>query len=99
MEPTRNYVFRQIVSESILVPISPNLKERDCLYVMNPVGRVIYEELQKGGSADSAAARVREEFELSAETDVTGDVAAFITQLTEIEAVKEASREVASGAP
>ena len=90
---TNHYVFRNIVHETLLVPVSPNLRERDCLYVLNPVARVLYEELKKATPRQILKERILAEFSLSAEDQAAleSDIEAFVADLCQIEALTESS--------
>ena len=87
MQATKNYVLRKIVDESILVPISPSLKHRDCLFVLNPTARAIYEGFRARLSDDEIVERVLEEFDGVEESALRSDVSRLAQQLVEIEAL------------
>lgn len=84
---TPNYVLRNIVHESILVPVSASLRHRDCLYVLNPVACAIYEELRAGTNVSDLPQRLQNRFDCDHSTNLSADIDEFISQLIEIEAI------------
>ena len=88
---TRKYVLRKIVRESMLIPVSPALKERDCLYVLNATGYELYAHIHTAGTcrADDLKAHLLSHFVCQDEEQVTADVKNTLTQLLEIEAITE----------
>ena len=91
LQITKNYVLRKIVDESILVPISPNLKQRDCLYVLNQTGHAIYQGVLNGLNIEQICENIRVDFDVSSPQLVENDISAFLQEMIEIEAVSETS--------
>lgn len=90
LSPSRKYVLRKIVDESLLVPVSPQLKERNCLYVLNETSRRIYEGLASGGSPKELAKSFATEFNITEEAALA-DIQECLSMLCEIEALDEFS--------
>ena len=88
---TANYVLRKIADESILVPVSPKLKNRDCLFVLNVTGYAVYAGLKAGRAIADLRRELLETFEGATEAEVTADVAELVSQLIEIEALRDAA--------
>lgn len=84
---TKNYVLRKIVDESILVPISPSLKERDCLYVLNLSGSLIYEGVKQGKSKDEIHKILIHEFDELPLERLQEDQDTFLSKMIDIEAM------------
>lgn len=103
-EITSKFVLRQIAEESILVPISVNLRERDCLFVLNPVAGLIYNLIKDNLIKDNLKtdkfplAKIKEAV-LSGFTDVDesqldDDIKGCLQQLLQVEAIIEVTDEV-----
>lgn len=75
-----NFVPRNIAGEHILVPIKRQPGEQDHLFVLNPVGGFIWEQLSKDASVSTVCSKVAEEFAVSPE-QATMDVTTFLQQL------------------
>ena len=82
----KNFVFRQIENETILVPIRNNVGDMDCLYNLNEVGAFIWQQIDGRKSLFDIKKMVVSEFDvpgLTAETDLSE----FIADLKDISAV------------
>jgi hypothetical protein len=88
---TSNYVMRKIVDESILVPVSPQLKSRDCLFVMNPTACAVYEGLRAGLATDEILQTMLDEYENVRSEELQTDIDELITHMIDIEALYAAS--------
>lgn len=86
---TQHYILRTIVEESILVPISPSLRQRDCLFVLNPIGRLVYEAIKAGEPLERVCSRVLADYESVSPEEVARDIELFVDQLKDIEAVRD----------
>lgn len=87
-ERTKNYILRKIVQESILVPISPRLRHRDCLYVLNPTACAIYEAVQQGATTlNEIRAQLLDQYEGVETQTLDEDVKELLDQLLDIEAL------------
>jgi hypothetical protein len=82
-------VCRRIADEVILVPISRNVGDIDCLYVLNDVGARIWNLLDRRSLTEVRDAII-EEFDVS-EAIAQQDLTALIDQLKEIGAIQEVS--------
>ena len=81
-----NFVSRRIENETILVPIRNNVGDLDCIYSLNSVGALIWEQLD--GVADLKFIRevITREYEVAANAAET-DLFTFIDEMESISAV------------
>jgi methyltransferase-like protein len=84
----KNFVFRQIENETILVPIRNNVGDMDCLYNLNEVGAFIWQQIDGRKSLFDIKKMVVSEFDVSDVTAET-DLSEFIADLKDISAVIE----------
>ena len=82
-----NFVFRQIDSETILVPIKDNVGDMGSIYNLNATGAFIWQQLDGSQPLRAIADAVAQEFDVSVE-QAQSDLQDFIDQLEAIEAVK-----------
>lgn len=85
---TQNYVLRRIVDESVLVPVSPQLKHRDCLFVMNLTAQAVYEGISRGLPLPAIADELAESFEDAPRDALSADMQEILGHLLEIEAIR-----------
>ena len=88
----KNFVFRQIDDETILVPIKNNVGDMESIYNLNKVGAYIWECLDGHRTLLDIMNRVTEAFEVSPE-EVQDDLFDFMGQLKEIEAIFPAEQD------
>ena len=82
----KNFVFRQIDEETILVPIKDNLGDMGSIYNLNEVGAFVWEHLDGKKTLLDTKNMVSEAFEISPKA-AEGDLNEFVSQLEEIEAI------------
>jgi len=87
----QNFVFRQIENETILVPIRNNVGDMDCLYNLNEVGALIWQQLDGQKSLRDIKKMVVSEFDVSDVTAET-DLSEFIADLEDISAIMEITK-------
>jgi hypothetical protein len=75
-----NFVPRNIAGEHILVPIKRQQGEQDHLFVLNPVGGFIWEQLSEAAPVRAVCHKVAEAFTISSE-QATADVMTFLDEL------------------
>jgi len=81
-------VSRKIVDELILVPIRQSVAEMETLYTLNEVGARVYELIDGKRPVGEIVEAIVTEFEVAHET-AESDVREFITQLLQIEGIRE----------
>jgi hypothetical protein len=81
-------VSRKIVDELILVPIRQSVAEMEMLYTLNEVGARVYELIDGARPVQSIVDTIVREFDVTEET-AEADVKEFISQLLEIESIRE----------
>ena len=82
----KNFVFRQIDNETILVPIKDNVGDMNCIYNLNELGAFIWQHIKCKNSVADIKKMVLSEFEVS-ESQAEADLEEFIQDLWEIEAI------------
>ena len=83
----KNFIFRQIVEEMVLVPIRQNVADLDSIYTLNELGVFIWERLETPISAAELQDDILEDFDVDAAT-VQSDLTIFIEELERIGAVE-----------
>ncbi|MBW2340584.1 MAG: PqqD family protein [Deltaproteobacteria bacterium] len=86
----KNFVYRMIQHETILVPIKDNVGDMGSLYNLNEVGAFIWERLDGEKTLHNIEAMIIEEFDVSSEK-AQEDLGEFVRQLKEIDAILEVS--------
>ena len=84
---TSHYVLRRIADECILVPVSPSLKVRDCLFLLNETGQVIYGGVKAGQAPEEIIESITKGFAEADPAEVRADVEMLLGQMLEIEAI------------
>jgi len=83
----KNFIFRQIVEEMVLVPIRQNVADLDSIYTLNELGVFIWERLETPTSAAELQEDILEDFDVDAAT-VQSDLTIFMEELERIGAVE-----------
>ena len=81
-----DFVFRKIQDETILVPIKDNVGDMGSIYNLNEVAAFIWEQLDGKKTLLDIRNMIIEEFEVSPK-EAEGDLAEFVSELKEIEAI------------
>jgi hypothetical protein len=81
-------VSRKIVDELILVPIRQSVAEMETLYTLNEVGARVYELIDGQRPVREIVEAIVTEFDVAFET-AEADVREFISQLLQIESIRE----------
>jgi hypothetical protein len=76
----RDFVFRTIVDEAVLVPIRRDVAEMDCIYTLNPVAAWIWQSLGEGATLPELESAVLQRFDAEPEA-VAADVVRFVAEL------------------
>ena len=82
----RDFVFRTIVDEAVLVPIRRDVAEMDCIYTLNPVAAWIWQSLGEGATLPELESAVLQRFDAEPEA-VAADVVRFVAELESAGAV------------
>lgn len=81
-------VQREVAGETFLVPIHGHVADLQELFVLNEVGRFLWDRLDGSTSVDDLVGAVVAEFEVG-EVQARRDVEAFLGKLEEAELVEE----------
>lgn len=80
-EFTKNFVLRRILDEVILVPVSPEARQRNHLLVLNAFGAGLVDGIRSGMGREALVARAIEEFDAE-EVQIAADVDRFLAELS-----------------
>ena len=83
----RDFVFRQIEDETILVPIKNHVGDLDSLFSLNPVGAFIWQQIDGSNSLAAILDLILGEFDVAID-DAREDLMRFVDELREIGAVQ-----------
>ena len=83
----RNFVFRRIEDETILVPIKNHVGDLDSLFSLNPVGAFIWQHIDGSNSLSAILNLILSEFDVAADA-ANEDLIQFVDELREIGAVQ-----------
>ena len=86
-ERNPDFIYRQIVDESILVPVHQDVADMDCIYTLNPVAAFIWEQLEDQATLAELQAAIIEAYDVDPEAAVT-DVLEFVRELESAGAVQ-----------
>ncbi len=81
-----NFVFRRIEAETILVPIKDNVGDMGCIYSLNEIGALIWEQLDGERNLAAIKDKIMAEYEIGPR-EAEADLQEFVTDLVKIEAV------------
>ena len=84
----KDFVFRKIGDETILVPIKDNVGDMDSIYGLNEVGAFIWEQLDGERRLLDIKNMLLDEFQASPER-AQADLCDFVSQLKEVHAILE----------
>jgi hypothetical protein len=82
-----NFVFRRIEDETILVPIKDNVGDMGSIYSLNEIGALIWEHLDGERNLATIKDIIMAEYEIGYR-EAEADMLEFVTDLTQIEAVR-----------
>ena len=82
-----NFVSRRIEAETILVPIRNNVGDLDCIFSLNPVGALVWEQLDGVATLGDIRDRIVGEYDVPA-TAVEADLNAFVAEMESIAAIR-----------
>ena len=86
MELKKKFVLRNIVGETILVPIGQNNEAFNGLITINELGKFIWENIESSKDEDELLQRILDEYEV--ERDVAkADLDEFLGKLKEIDII------------
>jgi hypothetical protein len=82
-----NMVFRRIMDECVLVPISPSADHVDNIYSLNEVGAHIWEMVEPGTPMSMIVDSLVNDYEVDPDT-AAADLKELIRELREIQAIE-----------
>ena len=82
-----NFVSRRIEAETVLVPIRNNVGDLDCIYSLNPVGALVWEQLDGVATLEAIRDRIVGEYDVSA-VAAEADLDAFVAEMESISAIR-----------
>ena len=84
----KDFVFRKIGNETILVPIKNNVGDMGCIYTLNEVGAFIWEHLDGKNRPLDVRNLILEEFEVPSE-QAEEDLGELVDDLKKIGAISQ----------
>jgi methyltransferase-like protein len=84
----KDFVYRKIENETILVPIKDNVGDMGCIYNLNEVGAFVWEHLDGEKTMDDLKNMVTEKFDVS-DREAEEDLYQFVGDLIDIEAIHQ----------
>jgi len=81
-------VVRKIAGELLLVPVRGKIADMQKIFTLNPVGELIWQELDAQRNLDDIRDRVVSEFDVTMETAMS-DIEEFITELLQANLIME----------
>jgi methyltransferase-like protein len=84
----KDFVYRKIENETILVPIKNNVGDMGCIYNLNEVGAFVWEHLDGEKTMDDLKNMVTEKFDVS-DREAEEDLYQFVGDLIDIEAIHQ----------
>ena len=81
-----DFVHRRAGEEEILVPVRRAGSDLSCIYLLNPVGAVIWQYLEEPRTRSRLLEELVEEFEVDRET-AEADLSRFLSEMESVEAV------------
>ena len=82
-----NFVSRRIENETVLVPIRNNVGDLDCIFSLNPVGALVWEQLDGVATLEAIRDRIVGEYDVSA-VAAEADLNAFVAEMESISAIR-----------
>lgn len=88
MNVSKNYIFRKVANEYLLIPTGDAALKIKGLVAMSESGSMLYQKLQTGCSREDLVAALTAEYDVSAEVALQ-DVDAFLEQMRQLEILVE----------
>ena len=83
-----DFIFRKIVEEMILVPIVQDVANMDCVYSLNELGAVVWQQLEQPRGQQELVHAILEEYDAEPEA-VQNDLRKFLESMLEAGAIRE----------
>ena len=84
-------VYRKVAGETILVPISGRLADMQRIFALNPVGDLIWHELDGSRTLQKISEDIQSRFDVSSE-EADADLEAFVAELLKEGLIEEVSQ-------
>ena len=82
------FVLRQIVDETVAVPVGQTSLEFNGMILLNDVSKVIWQALEQETDLAGLVARITDTFEVSAQ-EAEADILEFLSQLRQAQLLEE----------
>jgi hypothetical protein len=83
-----NFIFRQIVDETVLVPLHHDVADMESIYALNPVGAFIWKALEEPTTHQALHALILTEYDADSE-ELMADLDQFLSEMTAIGAIRK----------
>lgn len=88
MRVNKNYIFRNVVKEPLLIPTGQAALKVKGLIALSESGSLLYQKLQQDCSKEELVAALTGEYDVSAEV-AAQDVEAFLDQMRQLDMLVE----------
>lgn len=88
MKINGEFILRQVAGESILVPVGQTALKLNGIITLDPVGTVIWQNLEAGKTKTEILAQILEQFDVS-ETVAAADLEEFLEKLQKNNLIRE----------
>jgi len=87
-ERNKDFIYRSIVNEAVLVPIHQDVADMECIYTLNSLGAFIWERMAQPLTQDELLANIQGEYDVDPSVLVV-DLENFIQEMTTIGAIRK----------
>lgn len=87
MKLNGTFAVREVAGEILVIPVGETALNLNGMIVLNPVGKVIWECLEKGANQDEILSEITAQFEVP-EAVAKEDLLSFLCELSERELIK-----------
>ena len=82
------FVVRQIMNDTVAVPVGQTAKEFNGMILLNDVSKVLWEALTRGATTEEITDTITEQFAVSQE-DANADILEFLDKLRNLQLLEE----------
>lgn len=82
------FVVRQIMNDTVAVPVGQTAKEFNGMILLNDVSKVLWEALTSGATTEEITDTITEQFAVSQE-DANADILEFLDKLRNLQLLEE----------
>jgi len=87
-ERNKDFIYRSIVNEAVLVPIHQDVADMECIYTLNDLGAFIWEQMDQPLTQDELLANIEDQYDVDPAV-LAVDLENFIQEMTVIGAIRK----------